>query len=190
MALWVDLRANSNLKEIVVYKRNVVLTACLITLMTCGVPFSGVAATSIDEVKKNVEELWKPVKENQPHVTAVEFKKIMDGDEEYVLVDVRTEDEYKAAHLPGAIHISRGLVEWVAPKKIQDPGAKIFVYCRTGARSAFVTKRLRDMGYTDVTNIYDAFKGWVVAGYPVYNRHGEFTLKPECFEKKDPYVVD
>ena len=171
-------------------KRISQLTALLFVLMFFSAPLSAIAGPSIEQVEKNVENLWKPIKESQPHVTAVEFKKIRDSGEKFVLVDVRTEDEYNAAHLPGAIHINRGLVEWVVPKKIQDTDAKIYVYCRTGARSAFVTQRLIEMGYTNVTNIYDAFKGWVVAGYPVYNRHGEFTLKPEAFEKKDPYIAE
>lgn len=171
-------------------KRISLLTIFLFALVVFAIPFTGIAGTSIEQVKQNVEKLWKPIKESQPHVTAVEFKKIMDSGAKFVLVDVRTEGEYNAAHLPGAIQISRGLVEWVVPNKIQDTDAKIYVYCRTGARSAFVTQRLIEMGYTNVTNIYDAFKGWVVAGYPVYNRHGEFTLKPEAFEKKDPYIAE
>ena len=143
------------------------------------------AGPSIDEVKKNVVNLWKPIKESQPHVTAVEFKKILDSGKDLVLIDVRTADEYKAAHLPGAINIPRGLIEWVTPRKIEDTDTVIYAYCRTGARSAFVTQRLFEMGYTNVTNIYDAFKGWVVAGYGVYNRHGEFTLNEGAFEKKE-----
>ncbi|BCO08187.1 hypothetical protein GF1_05630 [Desulfolithobacter dissulfuricans] len=169
-------------------RRKTLLTTILCLLLLSIVPLAAMAGPSIDEVKENVEKLWKPIKESQPHVTAVEFKKIMDSGGKFVLVDVRTRDEYIAAHLPGAIHINRGLIEWVVPKKIQDTDARIFVYCRTGARSAFVTQRLLEMGYTNVTNIYDAFKGWVVAGYPVYNRHGEFTLSPKAFEKKDPYI--
>ena len=146
---------------------------------------SAFAGPSIDEVKKNVVNLWKPIKESQPHVTAVDFKKILDSEKELVLIDVRTADEYKAAHLPGAINIPRGLIEWVTPRKIEDTDIPIYTYCRTGARSAFVAQRLTEMGYTDVTNIYDAFKGWVEAGYAVYNRHGEFTLSEGGFEKKE-----
>ncbi|BCL60024.1 hypothetical protein DGMP_07170 [Desulfomarina profundi] len=157
-------------------------------LLSLSIPLSAAAATSIEQIRQNVVKLWKPIKQNQPHVNAVEFKKIMDRGQDFVLLDVRTEKEYNAAHLPGAIHINRGLIEWIVPNRIQDPGARIYVYCRTGARSAFATHRLTEMGYTNVTNISDAFRGWVVAGYPVYNRHGEFTLKPEAFEKKDPYI--
>jgi rhodanese-related sulfurtransferase len=169
-------------------KRKTLLNVIIMVMII--VPFTAGAGPSIEQVQENVEKIWKPIKENQPHVTAVEFKKIRDSGVDFILLDVRTEEEYIAAHLPGAVHVSRGLIEWVVPKKIKDTDTKIFVYCRTGARSALVTQRLIEMGYTDVTNIYDAFKGWVEAGYPVYNRHGEFTLNKDAFEKKDPYVVE
>jgi rhodanese-related sulfurtransferase len=170
-------------------KRNLFLTF-LAALMVLALPLSAVAGPSIEEVKKNVVNLWKPIKESQPHVTAVEFKKIVDKGKDFILIDVRTKEEYDAAHLPCAIHIDRGLIEWEVPRTIQNTDARIFVYCRTGARSAFATQRLIEMGYTNVTNIYDAFKGWVVAGYAVFNRHGEFKLSPEGFEKDDPYVCE
>jgi rhodanese-related sulfurtransferase len=177
--------------EDIVKNRVPMLGTVMFLLMYIVIPNTATAGLTIEEVKENVEKLWKPIRESQPHVTAVEFKKILDSEEEFVLVDVRTSAEFDSAHLPGAMHINRGLIEWVAPKKIQDTDAKIYVYCRTGARSAFVTQRLIEMGYINATNIYDAFRGWVVAGYPVYNRHGEFVLKPKAFEKQDhPYIVD
>jgi rhodanese-related sulfurtransferase len=154
----------------------------IIFLVSAQFAFAG---PSIEEVQKNVVNLWTPIKENQPHVMAVEFKKILDSGKDLVLIDVRTADEYDAAHIPGAIHIPRGLTEWVTPKMIEDTDIPIYTYCRTGARSAFVAQRLTEMGYTNVTNIYDAFKGWVEAGYSVYNRHGEFILADGGFEKKE-----
>jgi rhodanese-related sulfurtransferase len=144
------------------------------------------AGPSPEEVRKNVENIWMPVKESQPSVTVKEFKKIMESGEKFVLLDVRTAEEYEAAHLPGAINVSRGLVEWQVPQRVPDTDTKIYLYCRTGARSGLVTKRLREMGYKNVTNIYESFGGWVQAGYPVYNRHGEFVLTPGGFEKPEP----
>ena len=165
-------------------KKRALLISVLI-LFAMSISTTVMAGTTIDQVKQNVVKLWKPIKESQPHVTAVEFKKIMDSGEKFILLDVRTEAEYEAAHLPGAINISRGLLEFKVTKTITDPDAKIYLYCRTGARSALATQRLIDIGYKNATNIYDAFKGWVVAGYPVYNRHGEFTLVSGGFEKKE-----
>ncbi|SEA00906.1 Rhodanese-related sulfurtransferase [Desulfuromusa kysingii] len=154
----------------------------IILLLAAQTVFAG---PSIDEVKNNVVNLWKPIKESQPHVTAVEFKKILDSDKDLILIDVRTADEYKAAHIPGAIHIPRGVMEWVTPRTIENTDIPIYTYCRTGARSAFAAQRLTDMGYTNVTNIYDAFKGWLEAGYSVYNRHGEFVMSKGGFEKQE-----
>jgi rhodanese-related sulfurtransferase len=145
--------------------------AVLAIVSLCFAP-AALAGPSVQEVRKNVESIWMPVKESQPSVTVKEFRKIMKSGE--------------TAHLPGAINVSRGLVEWQVPQRVPDTDTKIYLYCRTGARSGLVTKRLREMGYTNVTNIYESFGGWVKAGYPVYNRHGEFVLTPEGFEKPEP----
>jgi rhodanese-related sulfurtransferase len=118
-------------------------------------------------------------------ITAVEFKKIKDSGEEFILLDVREKEEYNAAHLPGAINISLGLLEKEAPDKIQNTDTRIYVYCLVGIRSAHAAEKLTEMGYTDVTNISDSFKGWVEAGYPVYNQLGEFVMTPHGFEKKE-----
>lgn len=149
------------------------------------IPSTAVSGPPIYQVKQNVIALWKPLQASLPHVTAKEFKKIMDSGEQFILIDVRDAAEYYAAHLPGAINISRGMLEWETPDKIQDTDARIYVYCLVGKRSLFAAKRLLEMGYTNVTNISDSFKGWVNAGYPVYNRHGEFILTPGGFEKKE-----
>lgn len=167
-------------------KNKITLITAISFLLFAFLPVQLVfAGTPISKVKKNVVDLWKPIKESQPHVTAVEFKKIFDSGKKFVLIDVRTADEFNAAHIPGAINIQRGLIEWVTPRTIKNTNVPIYTYCRTGARSAFVTDRLTKMGYSNVTNIYDAFKGWVEAGYSVYNRHGEFTLNKGGFEKKE-----
>ena len=143
------------------------------------------AGPTIKEVKENVKNMCKTAMESTPHVMAKDVKKQMDSGEKFVLMDVRSKEEYDAAHLPGAIYADRGLLEWMAPHRIRDPDARIYLYCRSGARGALATRRLMEMGYTYVTNIYDGFRGWVMEGFPVYNRHGEFTLSPEGFEKKE-----
>jgi rhodanese-related sulfurtransferase len=160
--------------------------SCVTLLVLLAIPAMAAAGPSIEQVMKNVEGIWKPVKANQPSVQVEGLKKIMDIGDKIVLLDVRTAEEYEAAHLPGAINISRGVIEWKAPKMIKNTDAKIYIYCKSGARGALVTKRLREMGYTNVKNVYTGFKGWVMAGYSVYNSHGEFRLAPEGFGKAEP----
>ena len=88
-------------------------------------------------------------------------------------------------HLPGAIHLDRGLIEWRAPEELTETQRTIYIYCRTGASGAFAVQRLTEMGYPRVINLDGGFKAWVTAGYPVYNRHGEFVLVKDGFEKKE-----
>ena len=87
------------------------------------------------------------------------------------------------ATFPKAVNISRGLLEFKIGQMLPDKNANIVVYCRTDARSAFATAIMQEMGYTNVKNLKGAFKAWGLAGYPIYNRHGEFTML--SFEKKE-----
>jgi rhodanese-related sulfurtransferase len=68
-------------------------------------------------------------------------------------------------------------------KHYPQKNADIVVYCRTDARAALCAKALSDIGYTNVKNLKGAFKAWGEAGYPIYNRHGEFKMV--AFEKKE-----
>ena len=86
-----------------------------------------------------------------------------------VLIDVREADEFAAGHLPGAVHISRGLLEF---KLSGDPelsarDLKMVVYCKTGGRAALAACTLHDMGYLHVKSIAGGFDGWTGAGKAV-----------------------
>lgn len=100
-------------------------------------------------------------------VGIAEVKAAIDKKEKAYLLDVRDPDEFKAGHIPGAIHVSRGKLEFVIWDKIQDKDAKIYVYCLTAARSALATKTLIEMGYKNAVLMDAHFEEWVKAGYPV-----------------------
>ena len=91
---------------------------------------------------------------------------IQDAD---VLLDVREADEYASGHIPGAIHISRGLLEF---KLSNDPSfsardMKIVLYCKNSGRAALASKALHEMGYLHVQSISGGFDAWVAAGEPI-----------------------
>ncbi len=91
---------------------------------------------------------------------------IQDAD---VLLDVRETDEYASGHIPGAIHISRGLLEF---KLSNDPSfsardMKIVLYCKNSGRAALVSKALHEMGYLHVQSISGGFDAWAAAGEPI-----------------------
>jgi len=143
---------------------------------------------SIEQVKQNVRNLHKSVMAAQPAVSAKEFKKVLASEEKFILLDVRSGAEFMAAHLPGALHIVRGRIEWIVPNIVKKTDRRIYVYCQDGRRSGFATERLLEMGYANVIHIADGFKGWVTNGYQVYNMHGDFILSPAGYEIREPVV--
>ena len=173
--------------EIAIMKTS--LKILIITLMALIIPFAVQARDlSIDQVKQNVLNLHKAAMELQPSITVKNFKKVIDSDDEFVLLDVRSEAEYNAAHLAGALNVERGRIEWIIPSIIKKPERTIYVYCQDGRRSGFATERLIQMGYTNTINISEGFEGWVKAGNFIYNMHGEFILSPGGYEIREPTI--
>lgn len=84
-----------------------------------------------------------------------------------IFLDVRTRKEFKSGHVPGAINLSRGLLEFKIEKKISDKNASVVVYCKTGGRSSLATYTLVRMGYKNVKSMDGGWKAWAKAGYPV-----------------------
>lgn len=101
-----------------------------------------------------------------------EFKALVDKGGAGMIIDVRQEDEYADGHVPGAVNIPRGLIEFRIWKSVgfpdrTDMNKQMTLYCLTGGRCALATKSLQDMGFTNVTSVDMKFDEWVKAGYPV-----------------------
>jgi len=94
-------------------------------------------------------EIPKPVYQR---ITAEQAKEKMDGGEPYILLDVRTEEEFKERRIDGAVLIPDGEMKTRAESELPDKGALILVYCRSGRRSANAAHELVEMGYA---NAYD-----------------------------------
>ena len=132
---------------------------------------------------KTIPQIIGEAKSQTTEVTVEEVKKDMDASKKFVLLDVRTAEEFKAGHLPKAVNIPRGTLEFMIGKHYPQKDVEIVLYCRTDARAALCAKTLSEMGYTNVKYLKGAFKAWGEAGYPIYNRHGEFKMI--AFEKKE-----
>ncbi len=89
--------------------------------------------------------------------------------EAQLLIDVREADEYAAGHLPGAIHISRGMLEFKLSSnpELSARDLAIVLYCKTSGRAALAACALHDMGYLNVQSISGGFDAWAAAGKPV-----------------------
>ena len=95
------------------------------------------------------------------------------GRDDVLFVDVREPAEWEKGHVPGAVHVVRGLLEFKADPSLEayhdkrlDPAKKLVVYCASGGRSALSAKTLKDMGYPDVANMLGGFTAWSQAGKP------------------------
>ena len=86
-----------------------------------------------------------------------------------VLIDVREADEYQAGHIPGAIHASRGVLEFKlsSTPALTPRDLKVVVYCKTSGRAALAARAMHEMGYLQVQSISGGFDAWLAAGKPV-----------------------
>jgi rhodanese-related sulfurtransferase len=91
----------------------------------------------------------------------------LDRGDKFVLVDVREESEFAKDHLPGAIHMGKGVIERDVEMKVPDLNAEMVLYCGGGFRSALAADNLQKMGYTNVISMDGGIREWREKGYPL-----------------------
>jgi rhodanese-related sulfurtransferase len=96
-----------------------------------------------------------------------EIKRRIDAREKLTLVDVREESEWAHGHLPGAVHLGKGVIERDIEQTFPDKDSPLVLYCGGGFRSALAADNLQKMGYTDVISMDGGWRGWTEAGFPV-----------------------
>lgn len=96
-----------------------------------------------------------------------EVKKKIDGGQKFLLVDVREESEFAKDHLPGAIHLGKGIIERDIEARVPDLHSEIVLYCGGGFRSALAADNLQKMGYSNVISMDGGIRDWREKGYPL-----------------------
>jgi rhodanese-related sulfurtransferase len=109
-----------------------------------------------------VTDAKKRIKETN----VADVKRRLDAGEKFILIDVREESEWGRGHLPGAIHLAKGVIERDIEQRVPDTAAKLILYCGGGFRSALSADNLQKMGYTNVESMDGGWKGWLDAGLP------------------------
>ena len=120
-----------------------------LTLGICGC--GGASQSKTDGEARDVAEFRR--------VTSDEAQKMMAGEQGYLIVDVRTAKEYADGHIPNAINVPNESINTNPPKELPDKGQRIFVYCRSGARSMQAAQKLAHMGYTNIVEM-GGLKDW------------------------------
>ncbi len=110
----------------------------------------------VDDARSRVREM---------NVDAVKAR--MDRGEKILLVDVREESEFAKNHLPGAIHLGKGIIERDVESRVPDLHTEMILYCGGGFRSALAADNLQKMGYTNVISMDGGIRGWREKGFPL-----------------------
>ena len=93
-------------------------------------------------------------------------KAMLDRGEKFILVDVREESEFAKDHLPGAVHLGKGVIERDVEQQVPDTAAPLVLYCGGGFRSALAADNLQKMGYTNVLSMDGGVRAWRDKGFP------------------------
>lgn len=112
------------------------------------------------------EALVKEAKSRIQEITLEQFTALKAADDKFTLIDVREDSEWQAGRVPGAIHISRGVLEFQIDAMVPQKDSKIVLYCRSGSRSALAADTLQKLGYTKVYSLAGGFSGYQKAGQP------------------------
>jgi rhodanese-related sulfurtransferase len=110
-----------------------------------------------------VEEAKQRVRE----VGVDDVKARLDRGDKFLLVDVREESEYAKDHLPGAIHLGKGIIERDIEERVPDLATPLVLYCGGGYRSALAADNLQKMGYTNVLSMDGGIRGWREKRFPL-----------------------
>jgi rhodanese-related sulfurtransferase len=110
----------------------------------------------VDDAKSRVKE-----------TTVDDVKRRLDQGERFMLVDVREESEFANDHLPGAIHLGKGVIERDVEAHVPDLNAPMVLYCGGGFRSALAADNLQKMGYSNVISMDGGIREWREKNYPL-----------------------
>jgi shikimate kinase/rhodanese-related sulfurtransferase len=138
------------------------------------------AAAVADEVER-LWRTWHMAKHHSPGFLKIvndakqrvretdvdKVKAMLDRGDKIVLIDVREESEYAKDHLPGAIHLGKGVIERDVEQRVPDTAAPLVLYCGGGFRSALAADNLQKMGYSNVLSMDGGIREWREKKYPL-----------------------
>lgn len=109
-----------------------------------------------------------------PEIEVGDLRGLLKTRQDLMLIDVREDAEWKAGRIPGALHMSKGVIERDIEALVRDPDALVVLYCGSGGRSLLAGENLARMGYTGVVSLRGGFKAWLEAGLIIEQEPPEF----------------
>ena len=139
------------------------LVFMVVLMISTAFAFNASLALAKDMTAK---DLVAEAKKNVVMISVSDAKALFDKGG-VIFLDCRDAKEFKSGHIPGALNISRGLLEFKVTGKIPDKNAEIVMYCKSGGRGCLACESIGKMGYKNVKNMDGGWKAWTKAGYPV-----------------------
>lgn len=135
-------------------KKNIIIAIIIIALLICTGFFIYKVNNKNKTTKSTNSTTTSTTKTNEiRHVSMDDIVKIMNENKNYVIVDVRTPDEYKEGHIPNAINIpNETIINETIYNKLKDKNQLILIYCRSGSRSRQAAYKMQKLGYTNLVD--------------------------------------
>ena len=145
------------------------------TLVMMSFIFSFYMATPVlaqTPTPKVVTDMVAEAKKQVTRIDMEKFKKVLDREKHLNIIDVREPNEFLTGHIPGAVNIPRGVIEFKIWPYVGYPdntelNKRFYLYCKTGGRCSLAAKSLQELGFTNLIVVDMKFADWVSAGYPV-----------------------
>ena len=121
-------------------------------------------------MKKHSQRFLDIVQDAKSRIQETDVPKVFErqqNQDTFHLVDVREKEEWLRGHLPGALHLGKGVLERDIEAQLPNPEEEIILYCGGGYRSALAAENLQRMGYTNVWSMDGGFRGWSTAEHPI-----------------------
>jgi rhodanese-related sulfurtransferase len=147
------------------------LTLCLSALMYAPTTMAD-APPMANAWPKVVADLVAKAKSQVATIDMETFRKVIENKTYDYIIDVREPNEFAAGHIPGAINIPRGVIEfriWALTGYPDSPdtGIRLFTYCKTGSRCALAARSLNQLGFPNVAAVDMKLADWQAAGHPL-----------------------
>lgn len=112
-------------------------------------------------------DIVNDAKQRVREITVDNVKQMLDGRADFLLIDVREDNEWAKDHLPKAVHLGKGILERDVEQRVPDTSTPVVLYCGGGFRSALAADALQRMGYTNVSSMDGGIREWREKGFPL-----------------------
>lgn len=128
---------------------------------------------------KTKQEIIQPFVQKAEHLNPFKFQDYITQNPDTLIIDLRSDAEFNAGHIRGAINMNRGYVETSLAEEVQNinDDTKIVLYCRGGGISAMTQLALKEYGYKNVLDISGGITNYVDKGFSLFNILGEFKFE-------------